>query len=104
MKKGIQLAPRDEHYQFNLANIYMVNHKMDEAIEMFRHLAGSPNPEVAMRANQALLQAQTFKEQSREYQLRLETRNEPSAPPLHQRPESKVSSEPEVSRTETAVQ
>ncbi len=79
MKKAIALAPRDEHYQFNLANIYMANHKVDEAIAIFRGLAGSGSPEVAMRAHQLLAQAENFKAQSQAYALRIENRNPENA-------------------------
>ena len=81
MKKAIELSPRDEHYQFNLANIYMANHKVDEAIAMFRGLAGSGSPEVAMRANQMLTQAENFKAQSQTFELRIENRNAGNAQP-----------------------
>ncbi len=81
MKKALELAPREERYQFNLANIYMVNRKVDEAIAMFRGLAGSGNPEVAMRANQALAQAENFKAQTRTFELRIENRGAESAHP-----------------------
>jgi len=79
LKKAVELAPRDEHYQFNLANVYMMNHKADDAIVLFRSLAGSGNPEVAMHASQALSQAQNFKAQSRTFALRIENRNSQNA-------------------------
>ena len=81
MKKAIELAPRDEHYQFNLANIYMANHKVDEAIAIFRGLAGSGSPEVAMRAHQMLAQAENFKAQSQTFELRIENRNAENVQP-----------------------
>lgn len=73
MKKAVELAPRNESYQFNLANIYLTNRKADEAITLLRSLAGSGNPQVAMRAQAALAQAKTFREQSRSFQLQVET-------------------------------
>jgi Flp pilus assembly protein TadD len=79
LKKAVELAPRDEHYQFNLANVYMMNHKADEAIVLFRSLAASGNPEVAMHASQALSQAQNFKAQSQTFALRIENRNSQNA-------------------------
>jgi len=82
MKKAIALSPRDEHYQFNLANIYMANHKVDEAIALFRSLTGSGNPEVAMRADQMLAQTQNFKTQSQTFALRIENRNAENAQPV----------------------
>jgi tetratricopeptide (TPR) repeat protein len=80
MKKAIELSPRDEHYQFNLANIYMMNHKMDEAIAILRNLVGSGDREVAVRASQTLAQAENFKTQSQTFALRLEERNSERRP------------------------
>jgi hypothetical protein len=57
-----------------------VNHKMDNAIAIFRSLAGSTNPEMSMRSSQALSQALTFKERTEKYQVRLENRTGPEAP------------------------
>jgi Flp pilus assembly protein TadD len=79
MKKAIDLSPRDEHYKFNLANVYMMNRKVDEAIAILRSLTGSANPEVATRANQALEQAERFKIQSQTFAVRVENRTSESA-------------------------
>ncbi len=61
MREALDLAPRNQLYQINLANIYMANHKVDAAIAMLRALAGSSNSEVANRASAALKQAEEFK-------------------------------------------
>jgi tetratricopeptide (TPR) repeat protein len=74
MKKAVELAPRNETYQFNLANIYMANRKVDEAIALLRGLAGSANPEVASHASAALAQAENFKEQSKSFRPQIERR------------------------------
>jgi tetratricopeptide (TPR) repeat protein len=74
MKKAVELSPRNETYQTNLANIYLANHKMDEAIALFQVLASSANPQVSGRATVSLAQAQQFKDQSKSYQLRVENR------------------------------
>jgi tetratricopeptide (TPR) repeat protein len=84
LKKAVELSPRNEHYLFNLANVYMVNRKMDDAIAIFRSLAGSGNPEVAMRSNQALAQAITFQEQTKNFEARLENHAAQNAQPLRQ--------------------
>ena len=63
MRKAVELSPRDEHLLFNLANVYLVNRKADEAIAILKSLAGSAQPEIAMRANQALSQAVSYREQ-----------------------------------------
>ena len=73
-KKAVELAPRNEMYQINLANIYMANRKANEAIALLRGLAGSGNPEVASRANVALAQAESFKEQSKSFRPQIEVR------------------------------
>jgi Flp pilus assembly protein TadD len=67
MKKAVELSPRNEMYQVNLANIYMANRKVDEAIALLRGLAGTGNPEVASHAAAALMQADSFKEQSKSF-------------------------------------
>lgn len=64
MRKAYELAPRNETYIFNLANVYLTNHKVDDAILILRSLAGSSNPEVASRARTILAQAENFKQQS----------------------------------------
>lgn len=70
LKKAVELSPRDEHYQFNLASVYLTNRKVDDAIAILKSLAGSSNPEVAMRANQMLPQAVNFKTQMKEFSSR----------------------------------
>jgi tetratricopeptide (TPR) repeat protein len=65
MKKAVELSPRNETYQINLANIYLANHKVNEAIALLRGLAGSGNPQVASQANAVLAQAESFKERSK---------------------------------------
>jgi Flp pilus assembly protein TadD len=75
MRKAIELAPRDEHYQFNLANIYMSNRELDKAISVFRDLAASSNSEMAFRAAETLGQAEKLKSQSQSFSMRLEPGN-----------------------------
>ena len=41
LKKAVELAPRNDSYQFNLANVCLMNHKVDEAIVIYRSLAAS---------------------------------------------------------------
>ena len=64
LKKALELSPRNESYLFNLANVYMVNGKMDSAIAIFRSLANDGNPEILMQARQALEQALNYKKQA----------------------------------------
>jgi tetratricopeptide (TPR) repeat protein len=63
MMKAVELSPRNETYQFNLANIYLADRKIDEAIALLRKLASSGNLDVANHASAALEQAETVKEQ-----------------------------------------
>ncbi len=75
-KKAVELSPRNETYQINLATIYLANRKVDEAIVLLRSLAGSGNPQVASRANAALAQAEDFKERTKSFPSQVESRKE----------------------------
>jgi Flp pilus assembly protein TadD len=70
MKKAVELSPRNETYQLNLANIYMVNKKVSEANALLRYLSQSGEPAVAQRAKIALEQAQIFNS-PRSFQTRI---------------------------------
>ncbi len=61
MQKAVSLSPRNEKYQFNLAQMYLNNQKMDDAIAILQVLQKSGNPEVTRRADQTLAQARQFK-------------------------------------------
>jgi cytochrome c-type biogenesis protein CcmH/NrfG len=61
LRKALELSPRNENYLFNLANAYMVNQKIDNAIAIFRSLAENGNPTVSIQARQSLEQALNFK-------------------------------------------
>ncbi|HST11935.1 MAG TPA: tetratricopeptide repeat protein [Terriglobales bacterium] len=74
LKKALELSPRNERYLYNLANVYMLNHKVDEAITIFRFLSGSSDPAVAIQSSQTLAQAITFKEHTSNPEVRLENR------------------------------
>jgi Tfp pilus assembly protein PilF len=65
IKKALELSPRNETYELNLANIYMTNRKPDEAIAVLQALCRSANPDVARRANADLVQAERLKEWSK---------------------------------------
>ena len=74
MRKAVELSPRNEMYQFNLANIYLANRKADEAIALLRVLSGSGNAEVASRAREGLAQAEKFKEMANSLGTQIEIR------------------------------
>jgi tetratricopeptide (TPR) repeat protein len=61
MQKAVSLSPRNEKYQFNLAQMYLNNQKVDDAITILQALEKSSNPEVMQRASLTLVQAQQFK-------------------------------------------
>lgn len=61
MKKALELNPRNEAYQFNLAMMYLSDQKIDEGIALLTILQGSSTLEIASRAGSSLLEAQAFK-------------------------------------------
>ncbi len=61
MQKAVSLSPRNDKYQFNLAQIYLNNRQPDAAIAILQGLARSGSPEVAARAGGALERAVQFK-------------------------------------------
>ncbi len=74
MRKAVELSPRNETYQLNLANIYLANRKADEAIALLRLLSGSANAELASHAREGLSQAEKFKEMSESLGTQIEIR------------------------------
>jgi len=71
MLKAVELAPRNEHYQLNLASVYMLNRKTDQAIAILKSLAATGSPEIATMANQSLQQAINFNAQPGRVELRI---------------------------------
>jgi tetratricopeptide (TPR) repeat protein len=59
-QKAVSLSPRNENYQFNLAQMYLNNQKVDDALAILQGLQKSSNPEVTQRAAQSLAQAQQY--------------------------------------------
>jgi tetratricopeptide (TPR) repeat protein len=68
MKKAIALSPRNEAYQYNLAQAYMGNQKFDEAVALLHALETTQNPELAARVQMTLTQAQQMKATWQRYQ------------------------------------
>ena len=62
MQKAVSLSPRNESYQFNLAQIYVMNQQFDQGIAILRALEKTQNPELAARVQQSLEQAEQMKE------------------------------------------
>ena len=59
-QKAVSLSPRNEGYQFNLAQMYLNNQKLDDALAILRALQKSGNSEITRRAAQLLDQAQQY--------------------------------------------
>lgn len=78
MKKAVALSPRNEGYQFNLANFYVMNGRMDDAANVFRILARSSNPEIADHANLELARAEEYK---RKMEVAPERSSQSAGPP-----------------------
>jgi tetratricopeptide (TPR) repeat protein len=66
MQKAVSLSPRNERYQFNLAQMYLNNRQADPAIAILQELAKTGSPEAAVRAGETLQQALQFKAATRE--------------------------------------
>lgn len=60
MQKAVSLSPRNENYQFDLAQMYLNNQQTGPAIAILQTLTRSSSPEVAARASGTLQQAQQF--------------------------------------------
>ena len=74
MQKAVSLSPRNENYQFDLAQMYLNNQQTGPAIAILQTLTRSSSPEVAARASGTLEQAQQF-EASLKEQAACELRN-----------------------------
>jgi tetratricopeptide (TPR) repeat protein len=61
LKKALELNPRNEAYQFNLALMYLSNQNLDDGIAILTTLQRSSAPEIASRAAESLQQAQAVK-------------------------------------------
>jgi tetratricopeptide (TPR) repeat protein len=88
MKKAIELSPRNESYLFNLANVYMMDQKIDAAITIFRYLAASDNEGMAARANQSIQQAMDFKQRKQEFEAQFKQSTDTGRPALVTKPSS----------------
>jgi Flp pilus assembly protein TadD len=60
MRKALAISPRNEHYLFNLASLYVANRQPDQAMAVLRSLDASGNPEFASRVTDMLAQVQRF--------------------------------------------
>lgn len=67
MQKAVALSPRNETYQYNLAQMYMSNRQIDQAITVLHSLEKTQNQQLAMRVNDSLASAQRMKEMLEKY-------------------------------------
>jgi tetratricopeptide (TPR) repeat protein len=64
LRKAIDLSPRNEQYQLNLAQLYVEGKKFNEATSILRVLQVSDDPQMAARSSELLVQLQRFMEQA----------------------------------------
>lgn len=62
MRKAVSLSPRNESYQFNLAQMFLGNGKLDEGITLLHGLDRTQNPGLAQAVTDALERAESAKE------------------------------------------
>jgi Flp pilus assembly protein TadD len=62
MRKALKISPRNESYLLNLANLYMANRQMDEAIAVLQSLRNGGSPELASRVSAMLAQVQQLRQ------------------------------------------
>ena len=65
LRKAVELSPRNEQYQFNLAQLYLEDKKIDDATSILHVLQGGSDPQVAARSAALLIQLQKYSEQAR---------------------------------------
>ncbi len=57
MRKAVSLSPRNESYQFNLAQMYLNNRRFDEAIALLHTLERTQNQQLALQVSATLQRA-----------------------------------------------
>jgi len=62
IKNAIRLSPRNEQYQSNLANQYLLAQRYDDAIALFDYLKNSSDPAIAKTAAEQAQTARQWKE------------------------------------------
>lgn len=61
MKKGLSLNPRNEFYQFNVAEMYITNKRYDEGVALLHYIEKNQNPLLAVRVQEALVRAERMR-------------------------------------------
>jgi tetratricopeptide (TPR) repeat protein len=62
LQKAISLSPRNDPYKFNLAQLYLKDRQLDQAIPILQMLARSSDRAIAFRANDSLASVQRMKQ------------------------------------------
>lgn len=60
--KAVELSPRNPGYLFNVAMIYLLQKKVDEAAQILASLENNPDQQVAFRAQESLAQVRQMQE------------------------------------------
>ncbi len=64
MEKAISLNPRNTTYQFNLAQMYITNHKFDQALAVLHGLENIQDQQLSLRVSESIRYAEQRKEMS----------------------------------------
>lgn len=64
LRKAIELNPRNQQYQFNLAELYLERQSFDNAVSILRALQSSGDAELAERSAEELARVQRYREQA----------------------------------------
>jgi tetratricopeptide (TPR) repeat protein len=62
MQKAVQLSPRNEQYQYNLAHLYVDNRQFDLAIQLLQGLQKAQNQQLALSAGEMVARIQQMKQ------------------------------------------
>jgi len=62
MQKAVQLSPRNEQYQYNLAHLYADNRQFDQAIQLLQGLQRAQSQQLAFSASELLVRIQQMKQ------------------------------------------
>jgi tetratricopeptide (TPR) repeat protein len=62
MQKALAIDPRNENYRFNLANLYLANRQLDQAVAILQTLRVTDNPELSARVAETLERAHQIRE------------------------------------------
>jgi tetratricopeptide (TPR) repeat protein len=61
-EKAVTLSPRNEHYLYNLSQIYLSTQNVTSGIALLKHLQSSSDPQMASMAEQGLKRAEDYQQ------------------------------------------